>query len=190
MTGYENLLFRGIERPEYFERSLRLGPYSVPSLSADFGQGQYYSTYGVAVKYAGSEGVICVHRWEWTEGCSELQLRGEHWLKTVKWGIAGSNNELPDRGIILQEVNHDEDSLVGHISDNFWEVFDCIKPKPRHVDQRVAKTPAAFNVMARNLVAVIYLDPVPGQAYFSDQSQSEYDKLSPSARPNLCLSPS
>lgn len=127
------------------------------STTADFGVAQYFtSEFLVARNYAMAQGFVTVHSWFGPGSLTHKHLDGEEWNDYVKWNVARYNRDL-DPG--PRPVNYDVDFVEGCISRDHNTILTYQNPVPvSYQHQIAAKTPAACDYMASNMIGVIYLD--------------------------------
>ena len=155
ILGHHKLLYRGLDKFTYFTSMLARNPQHYSSDSTDFGDGIYCTDkFSVATRYAGKTGVVTIY--DWSEDYSPLTFRnlvGEEWRKCVKYSVA---HVYPTKQN-LEPVDFSEDFWAGPISVCHKSIKQCSEPQPSDGFQIVAKTQAAYDLMAGRLVGVLFI---------------------------------
>ena len=123
--------------------------------SSDFGDGIYYSeSFEIARAYSGSGGVITIYDWSSEhEPLTIKEIFEPEWRPLVKYHIA---HIFPFKENLVP-ITFDEDFWRGSISVDHAPVKRCSDPIPSDAIQVVAKTQAAYDLMASRLIGVIFL---------------------------------
>lgn len=124
---------------------------------ADFGRAQYFtSDFVVARNYATAQGFITIHSWFGPGSLTYKHLEGEEWKDYVKWNVGRYNNDLDP---MPRRIKYDVDFVEGCISRDHNPIFTCQSPVSVPFQHQIAaKTPAACQYMARNMIGVVYFD--------------------------------
>ena len=155
--GHPNILYRGINNFENLMTYLMFNPSRILTFGpADFGIAQYFTPeFLVARNYARHHGFITVHSWPGPGSHTHKHLGEEEWKNYVKWNIARYNQDLDS---MPPRVEYDFDFIEGCISRDHNTIFTCQSPVPVSKYQIAAKTSAACQYMANNMIGILYFD--------------------------------
>lgn len=121
----------------------------------------YTKRYDIASLYAGSGGVILVHRWTPPlpqEGFTLWELRNAEWDEFVRWNMGVSNPCLEGN---LRRAEVEADFIVGSVAEDAWDGFCGRELRETGVWLMAAGTHRARAFMMEQLEAVIVLDLKP-----------------------------